>query len=114
MTKTFQAPAILTGLSTLSDGGLAIRFHTNELSLDDKATALGFQGKFGWLCFRENEFSDADIPDTDAPDEDRSPSQRLRAALFVLYQQRGEKRDFESFYRENMERAISRVKNLLD
>lgn len=114
MTKTFTAPAILTRISALSDGGLSLGFHTNELKLEDKSTALSFQGKFGWICFRENEFSDADIPDTDAPDEDKSPSQRLRAALFVLYKQRGEKSDFESFYRENMERAISRVKNLLD
>lgn len=114
MTKVFQAPAILTRISALSDGGLSLGFHTNELKLEDKSTALSFQGKFGYLLFRENEFSDADIPDTDAPDEDRSPSQRLRGALFVLWKQRGEKSDFESFYRTMMDRAIKRVKNLLD
>jgi hypothetical protein len=112
--KVFTAPAILTRISALSDGGLSLGFHTNELSLEDKTTALSFQNQFGYVLFRSNQFTDADIPETDAPDEDKTPSQRLRAVLFVLWKQKGGKTDWESFYRRNMEDAVARVKKSLD
>jgi hypothetical protein len=110
----FQAPAILTRIAYLKDNGLSLGFSTNELSHEEKIIASEFYGKFGYVLFAENQFKESDIPDTDASDESKSPSQRLRAALFVLWKQRGEKGDFEQFYRQQMEKAINRVKGLLD
>jgi|SRR5689334_19434393 len=113
--KVFQAPAILTGVRATNDNGLALSFRTNELSTEEKVTAMQFHQKFGWILFRENQFADADVPQEDAAsDEDKTPSQRLRAVLYVLWQQKGSKESFELFYRENLEKAISRVKRLLD
>jgi len=112
--STFQAPAILTRIAYTKDGGLSIGFSTNELSDEDKVIAARYHGKFGFLLFKENQFKEEEIPDTDATDETKSPSQRLRAALFVMWKQRGSKGDFEVFYRQQMEAAIDRVKRLLD
>lgn len=89
-------------------------FATNELSVDEKAIALQYHNLFGYLLFSPNQFREEDIPKGDATDESKSPSQRLRAALFVLWKSQGGKGEFESFYRKNMERAIERVKDLLD
>ena len=115
MSKVFSAPAILTRIAYLKDGGLSLGFATNELTDEDKVIASRFHNKFGYVLFRENQFSDSDIPQADAEQEGKSPSQRLRAALFVLWKQRAEpKSDFESFYRQQMEKAIDRVKKLLD
>lgn len=114
MSAVFQAPAILTSIAYLKDGGLRIGFATNELSDEDKVIASRFHQKFGYVLFKENAFKEEDVPDTDATDESKSPSQRLRATLFVLWKQKGSKGDFEAFYRDNMEKAITRVKNLLD
>ncbi len=110
----FTAPAILTRLSFTKDGGLSIGFATNELTDQDKVIASQFHGKFGHILFKENEITPEEIPDADATDESKSPAQRLRATLFVLWKQRGKKGDFEVFYRANMELAIERVKKLLD
>lgn len=111
----FQAPAILTRISFLADGGLNLGFHTNELSVEDKVTAAQYQGKFGYVLFKENQFTEDEIPRADAPqDDDKTPAQRLRAVLFVLWKQRGGKGDFEDFYRANVDKAIERVKALLD
>jgi len=110
----FQAPAILNRISFMRDGGLSIGFSTNELEDADKVIASKFYGKFGYVLFAENQFKEADVPASDATDETKSPAQRLRATLFVLWKQRGAKGDFEAFYRDNMEKAITRVKNLLD
>lgn len=114
MSNTFQAPAILTRASVTKDGGLSLGFHTNELSVEDKVIALSYFQKFGWILFKESEFEEKDIPQVDATDESKSPSQRLRAVLFILWKQEGEKGDFEVFYRANMEKAINRVKRFLD
>ena len=112
--STFQAPAILTSVSFTKDRGLSLGFRTNELTDEEKVIAASYHGKFGYVLFRENQFKEEDIPDTDATDETKSPSQRLRAALFVMWKQRGSKGDFEVFYRQQMEAAIDRVKRLLD
>ncbi len=110
----FQAPAILTSVSYTKDGGLRLGFTTNELNYEDKLTAAKFYQSFGYVLFKENQFTDEEIPATDATDESKSPAQRLRATLFVLWKQRGSKGEFEVFYRANMELAIERVKKLLD
>jgi hypothetical protein len=118
MSTIFSAPAILTRIAYLKDGGLSLGFATNELSDEDKVIASRFHQKFGWVCFKENQFVEEDLPTTDATDEQKSPAQRLRAALFVLWKQQTDgqetKEEFEYFYRRQMERAINRVKKLLD
>ena len=114
MSTVFQAPAILNSISFRKDGGLSLGFVTNEITSEEKIIAGKFYSKFGYVLFKENQFKEADVPASDATDETKSPAQRLRATLFVLWKQRGGKGDFEIFYRDMMEKAISRVKNLLD
>jgi len=114
-TSTFQAPAILTRISVTADGGLTLGFHTNELTPEEKLTAMNFHQQFGWVLFRQNQFEATDVPDVDAPtDEEKTPSQRLRGALFVLWESQGSKGTFREFYEKHMEQAINRVKKLLD
>lgn len=112
--KTFQAPATLTSVSSTADGGVRLNFHTQELDVGEKVIAMGYHGAFGYVLFKPNEFSDADIPEDDATDDGKSPSKRLRAVIFCLWKQRGEKGDFEVFYRRAIEKAINRIKDELD
>lgn len=115
MTKsTIQVPAVFTGFSSRSDGGASLRFATQELNEVDFSALKKMHNSFGYILFAANQFTDADIPKEDASDETKSPAKRLRAALFVMWKQHGGKGDFEVFYREQMERAIERVKRLLD
>lgn len=113
--KKFQVPAILESFSTRKDRGASIRFSSNELSDEDFLILKQFQGTFGFLLFKENNFTPQDIPREDAPDISKSPAKRLRAALFVLHmQQGGTKENFEPFYVEKMEKMIDHVKSKLD
>jgi hypothetical protein len=116
MAKTFQAPAILTRVSSLKDGGLSLGFATQELSNTDKVTAFEFIHQFGWLLFRENEFKPEDVPTKDAEnDETKSPSTRLRNVLFVYWDQRKKNKvDFDTFYRQEMNKIIEVVKDKLE
>jgi hypothetical protein len=117
MAKTFTSPATLTGISSKVDGGLSIRFVTKELTPEEKLTALEFQNEYGWVLFRQNEFTPEDVPDKDAEnDETKSPSTRLRNVLFVYWDQykKNKKIDFNTFYRQELEKIIDTVKDRLE
>lgn len=45
--------------------------------------------------------------------ETKTPSQRLRGVLYVLWEQTGKSGDFETFYRQKMEGLINLIKNKL-
>ena len=109
-----QVPAILTGFSTKLDGGASVRFATNELTDTDVLELKRHQGQFGWLAFRENSFKIADLPQEQAEDKQKTPSKRLRAVLFVRWQQLGKQGDFENYYRTQMEKIIDYLKTKLD
>lgn len=114
MTK-FQIEAILDGVTPLKDGGVSLRFHTNEVSKEDKVMLMEFYQTFGWLMFRANEFQEAEIPKENAKrDTGRSPSQRLRAVLFVLWKQGGGNGDFEAYYKQKIEQFIDKIKENLE
>lgn len=112
--NAIKAPAILEGISTLKDGGLSMRFHTNELNDEDSVITMGFRGKFGWLLFSEQE--DIEAP-TDLIRRDtggKTPSQRLRAVLYIKYQQSGRiDITFEHYYAQEMEKFINHIKDQL-
>lgn len=115
--KGFQVPATLEGVSLLKDGGVSLRFHTNEMSASDKTAISNWYQQFGWLLFNAQEQdTDSLILDNIRKDTGgKTPSQRLRGALYVAYEQSGQKdKTFEQFYAEKMERFIQHIKSQLD
>lgn len=105
-----QVPASVAGMNPLKDRSWKITFETRELTGDEVAIlANAFQGE-GWLAYRPNaEVTLADIPEGYAEPGVKSPSQRLRAKIFILWKQKGGKGDFESYYRTSIERMISLI-----
>ena len=112
--KTFQSPAILEGVNPLKDGGMSLRFHTQEMTAQEKLQLLNFYQSFGYILFKENSFTDSDIPKEDASDETKKPSQRLRAVIFIMWKQQGMKGEFDQFYNKKMEYIISEFKKRLE
>ena len=82
--RIFQVGAILEGVSPLKDGGMSLRFHTQEVSTYNKTKLLNFYQVFGWLQFSDHEINilpgNAPVRETGA----RTPSQRLPWALFFF------------------------------
>lgn len=111
-----RLPAYFLGFNSKSDGSAGLRFGTQELSADDFAELKRHQNDFGWLLFKPGEeVSINDLPEEElVEDKEKSPSKRLRASIFVLWKQQGEKGDFESYYRLCMKRFIEQVKTKLD
>lgn len=83
-------------------------------------------GKYGWLCFLAGErkldaLDVVDLPDLAYDKEEKTHSQRLRAVLYVAWQQEEAKRKSdnvtetaENYYRRKMEAIIDHLKSKLD
>jgi hypothetical protein len=114
--KTFQIPATLEGVAALKDGGMSVRFHTQEINPDEKVLLMRYFQKFGWLLFSEKAQDEDTLTLEDIRKDvgGKTPSQRLRSVLYILYQQSGRADlTFEQFYAEKMERIIDQLKGKL-
>lgn len=110
-------PAQLTKISSRSDRSYKLEFSTRELSGNDASMLLDNLMSEGYILYSPT----SDIDDTDIPNEKadsgmgtKTPSQRLRACLFVFWEQSGKKGSFEDYYRIQMEKLIDYVKEKLN
>ncbi len=93
------------------DGGVAFRVITPELTLDQRATLLGLHGKNVRCMLEPIDVPVAGMDEVTTEIDQKTPCQRLRAVLFVRFKNIDEKGcDFETFYRQQMERIISGYK----
>lgn len=111
--KIFQVPAELKGVSTLSDGGVSLRFHTNEIKPNEMSELMGFAGKFGWMQFSDSAIHSVPKESPHREAGAKTPSQRLRSSLFVLWQERYSDQLFDPWYEQQMEKIINKVKEQL-
>ena len=108
-----KLPAYFTRFGSRADGSAGLSFATQELTPDDYIELSKSLNQFGWLIFKENEIGSDEIPTEDV-EEGKKPSQRLRATLFVLWKQQSVNKDFEVYYREQIEKSIEHIKGKLD
>ena len=98
--------AIIDRVSTLKDGSVRVSLITRELTPTQMAEL------FFWV---NKEILAIDIDESNR--EDKSPSQRLRAVLFRLWEQSSDQErynnEFELFYRAKLERIIEQLKDKL-
>lgn len=117
MAKTMKVQASLEGVSSLKDGSLSLRFYTNELSPEEKVTVFNLVQEFGWLLFapQERSVDEIELENIRKDTGGKTPSQRLRAVLYIAYQQSGRNDlTFEQYYAQRMEALISGIKSRLD
>ena len=117
--KSVQIPVILDGLNTLKDKSIKLVFQTREFSGAEVAELLKYRDAEGWLLFAPNPFDEkTNIPKESADSgkgEGKSPSQRLRAVLYVMWEQKGKPTDtFEEYYRIQMEKVLEQLKSRLE
>lgn len=119
-----QFPAMVNKVSTLVDGSLRISFETREMPAADMAALFALNKKEGWVLFAEHELAESDLESlppcpTQKPDGGgKSPSQRLRACLYRLWEGFKKKGmtslDSETFYERRIEGLIEGIKFELD
>lgn len=110
----------LNKANRLKDKSVSMQFITSlEQSPDEFMELDKLLDKQGVIYFSETAISDEQKKEIDnvnvKPLEGKSASQRLRAVMYVLFQQDGGTYDnFKDFYENRMELIIQQIKNKLD
>lgn len=112
--RALTCPVIITSASTRADGSLGLRLATPELKPDEKTAFFELQGVNLKMLLQPTDNEPAELKDVKGEFEHKTPSQRLRATLFVWWKQQQEPGEFEEFYRRNMEKLIEYVKGKLN
>ena len=114
--EKFQVASTIESISTRSDNTIKVVVGTQELNPEQATILFGLKGKLGYFLFAENGLTEQDVPDEPAKEfkSDKTPSQRLRAALYVYWEKNtNHKKQFDEFYKEWMEKKISEIKEYL-
>lgn len=111
--KAIKVNISITGVRSKVDRSLGITFSTPELSTEERAEFMNLQGVQCEALFNPLE-DKVDLVEIKGETETKRPSQRLRAVLFLIWKQEGEKDTFEDFYRNKMETIINHFKEKLD
>jgi hypothetical protein len=107
--------AIVESLRSRKDKTIAITLGTSEVSPDKAGKLFNTNGHIVtcYLSIKE-QITDSEkeiIDSIEAPPQGKSPSQRMRNTLFVLWQQKPEGyEDFNLFYLREMEKMIDHIK----
>lgn len=106
------ANAAIEQISTRQDGSLKIVLGTQELSPEEMAKLFDAFGKF--RGGEEGALESVKLNEQNA-EGIKTPAQRLRSVLFVLWKQQGQKyRTFDAFYSTYLESIIDQIKEKLE
>ena len=111
--KAISCEMIMTSASTRTDGSLGLRFSTPELPPADKTAFFEIQN-LNLKVLLQPLNAVADLHEVKAEFEEKTPSQRLRATIFVYWKQQKEPGEFEMFYKRQMEKLIDFIKTKLN
>lgn len=112
----FQTPATIQSVRTLVDGGNKLDIITRELNPEEMTELFKLKGKEGWFLFKENLIKEEDIklPDIKVEKSDKTPSQRLRAVLYRLWENTSQTKTADEFYKDYIDRLINSIKEKLN
>lgn len=112
-------PAILESYRSLKDKSIKIVFESNELTPEQTMGVASNIQQFGYLAFKNEPFktTEKDVLEnlkSDFEDNGKTPSQRLRAVLYIGFEQQPEGyKTFVDYYNSKMETLINHYKTKL-
>ena len=116
--KAIVSQIILSSFTSKVDGSLSFRGCTPELSTVEKVAVMDLQGKNVRALFEPMDFATDGKCEVKSPLGTKTPGERLRAVLFVLYKQLLEKGKvvgaYDDFYLKHMDTIINSYKEQLD
>jgi len=115
MNKAIQTDAIFSSFGSRVDGSLSFRGQTPELSSEEKVALMDLGGRNVVLLIQPKDVVPDGVLNVNKKILDfKTPSQRLRAILFVEWKQQKPDCTFEQHYVTAIDRIIERVKEHLN
>jgi len=112
-----QAQATISKVMTMCDNTVRLWVDTQDMGAEDKAALFGLYNKIGWFLFAEAEESLGDaqeLPEVHVDRGEKTPSERLRAVIYRIWENTSRVRNSEDFYRSTMEDIITKMKAKID
>lgn len=108
--RAISTQAQFTSFRSRSDGSIGFSGVTPELVPAEMAVFFALQNMNVTLLIKPSDVAECELTEVKGEFETKTCSQRLRAVLFVWWQQSGENGDFEDFYRTKMTSFIDKIK----
>lgn len=112
--KAFRLNTIITGIRSKVDRSLGLTMSTPELSSEERAELMEIQGINLEMFLKPFDTEPTQIVTIDKDLEIKSQAQRIRAVLFLLWQQDTEGKGFKVYYDQKTERYIEFLKAKLN
>ena len=117
----FQTYGIIDKVETKKDNSIKIIFITaQELSAGELAEMLEYRNKEGFVAFKETAITTDEMPADVVPEnrvrktDRKSQSQKLRAVLYRVWESKGIKVDFDTYYRQVLDSLIEYYKGKIE
>ena len=117
--KTFMIAAHLINYRSKADMSVNLTFCTQELTPGQMASIHYGLNKVGFLAFSPDPFTSQELEElenlkVEYDDTEKPASQRLRAVLYRLWEQKSDGYSvFADYYKATMEKLINHFKNKL-
>jgi hypothetical protein len=109
------ANAQIGTISTRADGGIGFRVSTGEIPAEHLALFFALKQQNIELLITPLDRDEGDEAiEIKSEAEQKTPSQRLRACLYVWWEQLGKKETFTQFYEAQISRICEKIKEKLD
>lgn len=118
MSNVVTLPAIIEEPRMLKDKTVKITVAFQEQTPQVMAELFRLCGSYGFVSIKPENFLPSELEDMDKLKADaigKSPSQRMRSVLYLLWEKDNEGfKDFQSYYLWRMERVLDFYKKKLD
>jgi hypothetical protein len=108
--KALRFECQLTSFSSRADRSLGFRGVTPELNNEEKVALMNLQNVLLDVILSPKDTPDADILEVNKPMIHKSPAQRMRSVIFLLWKQTDEEETFDTYYLKMMEKIIDWLK----
>lgn len=115
MNRFISFPCIVDKIESKKDRTLKVVLGLPELPPSESSILLSLANKeaVGYLSPNALQEAELTVVDKDMP-KGKTPSQRFRSVLFILWKQLGSKDTFAQYYATHYERLIEQIKEKLD
>ena len=106
--------AVIGTISAKVDRSISYRVSTSELTSEQKALFMELINVPVNITLDPIDEPQAPVVKISTDLESKTPSQRLRNIIYIIWTQKGKKGEFEAFYNASMERIIDMAKSKIE
>lgn len=108
--KAITCDVILSGIRTRNDGSISITLATPELEAEDITAFASLRNTNLAMLLQPLGQEPKELKEIKGEFDTKTPSQRLRSVLYVLWKETDGTGEFEDFYRRRMNSIIDKIK----